>query len=124
VPAELTGRWTVERGLLDRRTGTAGRFSGVATFSPDGHWHEEGTLEFAGYRGPAHRDLRIADGMVWFDDGRPFHPFDLDGPVEHLCGEDRYAGEYRLDGDLLEVVWHVTGPHKDQRIESVYRRIA
>ncbi len=123
MPAELTGRWTVERRVLDRLTGTTGQFAGVATFTLDGRWSEEGTLELGAYRGPARRELRIGDGMVWFDDGRPFHPFDLTGPVEHRCGEDHYAGEYRLRGDVLEVVWLVTGPHKDQRIESVYRRI-
>jgi hypothetical protein len=123
VSAELTGRWSVERRLLDRISGTAGRFEGIATFAPDGRWSEEGTLAFGGYRGPARRELRIADGMVWFDDGRPFHPFALGGPVEHLCGDDRYAGEYRLDGDVLTVVWDVSGPNKEQRIESVYRRI-
>jgi len=123
VSAELTGRWSVERRLLDRLTGTTGRFEGVATFAPDGRWSEEGTLAFGAYRGPARRELRIADGMVWFSDGRAFHPFDLSAPVEHVCGEDRYLGEYRLAADVLEVVWLVTGPHKDQRIESVYRRI-
>ena len=123
MPAELTGRWTVERRVLDRLTGTEGRFEGIAEFAPDGGWSEEGTLAFGAYRGPARRRLRIADGMVWFDDGRPFHPFDLTGPVKHLCGADRYAGEYRLDGDVLEVVWNVSGPGKDQRIESVYVRI-
>ena len=123
MSAELTGRWSVERRLLDRLTGTTGRFEGVATFAPDGRWSEEGTLAFGAYRGPARRELRIADGMVWFSDGRAFHPFDLSAPVEHVCGEDRYLGEYRLAADVLEVVWLVTGPHKDQRIESVYRRI-
>ena len=123
MSAELIGRWSVERRLLDRLTGTTGRFEGVATFTPDGRWSEEGTLAFGAYRGPARRELRIADGMVWFSDGRAFHPFDLSAPVEHVCGEDRYLGEYRLATDVLEVVWLVTGPHKDQRIESVYRRI-
>ena len=123
MSAELIGRWSVERRLLDRLTGTTGRFEGVATFTPDGRWSEEGTLAFGAYRGPARRELRIADGMVWFSDGRAFHPFDLSAPVEHVCGEDRYVGEYRLAADVLEVVWLVTGPHKDQRIESVYRRI-
>ena len=123
MSAELIGRWSVERRLLDRLTGTTGRFEGVATFTPDGRWSEEGTLAFGAYRGPARRELRIADGMVWFSDGRAFHPFDLSAPVEHVCGEDRYLGEYRLAADVLEVVWLVTGPHKDQRIESVYRRI-
>ncbi len=110
--------------MLDRRTGTAGRFEGVATFAADGRWIEEGTLDFGGYRGPARRELRIADGMVWFADGRPFHPLDLTGgPVEHLCGEDTYTGAYRLhEPDRLEVAWRVTGPEKDQRIDTLYSR--
>ena len=61
--------------------------------------------------------------LVAFADGRPFHPLVLDGPVEHLCGEDRYAGEYRLlDPDTLAVRWCVTGPAKDLEIETTYRR--
>jgi hypothetical protein len=124
VPADLTGHWTVERRVLDLRSGTAGRFRGIATFEPDGRWIEEGTLEFGAYRGPARRELRIADGMVRFADGRPFHPLDLSGrTVEHLCGDDRYSGRYRrLGPDALEVIWEVSGPDKGQRIESVYRR--
>jgi hypothetical protein len=61
---------------------------------------------------------------VAFADGRPFHPLDLDGgPVEHRCGEDRYAGSYRLrDADTLDVRWRVTGPAKDLEIETTYRR--
>jgi hypothetical protein len=47
----------------------------------------------------------------------------LDRPVEHLCGEDRYDGEYRLlDPDTLLVRWRVTGPAKDLEIETTYRR--
>jgi hypothetical protein len=126
VAAELTGRWTVERRVRDLLTGASGRFDGVATITPDGRWVEEGTLEFGAYRGPARRELRIAGGEVRFADGRPFHPLDLTGrPVEHLCGEDRYTGEYRLRGpDALEIAWDVTGPRKRQRIESSYRRTA
>jgi hypothetical protein len=124
VSAELTGRWSVERRLLDCLTGRAGRFEGVATFTADGRWSEEGTLEFGAYHGPARRELRIADGMVWFADGRPFHPLDLSGrPVEHLCGADRYTGEYRLVApDRLEVSWRVRGPEKEQRIDTSYTR--
>jgi hypothetical protein len=124
VCGELTGRWTVERRVLDLLSGAAGHFRGIATFAPDGRWVEEGTLEFGAYRGPARRELRIVDAAVEFADGRPFHPLDLTGrPVEHLCGDDRYTGTYRLAGpDVLEVVWEVFGPGKRQRIESVYRR--
>jgi hypothetical protein len=125
VLADLIGRWAVERQVADLRSGARGRFEGVAVFEPDGRWLEEGTLELGGYRGPARRELRIADGIVRFAHGRPFHPLDLDGhPVEHLCGADRYSGRYRfLDPDALEVVWSVSGPEKEQRITSVYRRI-
>jgi hypothetical protein len=124
VVAELVGRWTVARRVVDLRSGTTGRFRGIATFAPDGSWLEEGALEFGAYRGPARRELRIVDDAVQFADGRPFHPLDLTGrPVEHRCGEDTYAGEYRLVApDRLEVCWRVRGPAKEQRIDSSYRR--
>jgi hypothetical protein len=124
VAAELTGRWTVERRVRDLRAGTCGRFHGTATITPDGRWVEEGTLEYGAYRGPARRELRIVDGEVRFADGRPFHRLDLSGaPVEHLCGDDRYLGRFRLLGpDVLDVVWEVAGPHKHQRIHTAYRR--
>ena len=59
-----------------------------------------------------------------FADGRPFHPLDLTGrPVEHLCGEDRYTGEYRLVApDRFDTSWRIHGPSKDQRIDTSYRR--
>jgi uncharacterized protein DUF6314 len=62
--------------------------------------------------------------MVIFEDGRPFHPLHLSGaPVAHRCGDDRYVGQYRLLGrDTLRVTWHVTGPRKQQRIDSSYHR--
>jgi hypothetical protein len=63
---------------------------------------------------------------VAFADGRPFHALDLtDGAcaVEHVCGEDRYEGEYRLsDAGTLAVRWRVTGPAKDLEITTTYRR--
>jgi Family of unknown function (DUF6314) len=125
VTAELIGRWTVERVVRDERSGTSGRFRGTATFAPDGRWLEEGTLELGAYRGPARRELRIAGDTVEFADGRAFHLLDLTGaPVRHLCGEDTYTGAYRLVApDRLEVSWRVTGPDKDQHIETVYRRV-
>jgi len=122
----LTGRWTVQRRLTDLDTGTEGEFEGVAEFAPDGTWTETGRLRFGGYDGEARRVLRVVDAAVEFEDGRPFHPLDLSVgacAVEHLCGEDRYAGEYAVLGpDELRVDWFVTGPRKRQVIESVYRR--
>jgi hypothetical protein len=124
VAAELTGRWAIERRVHDLRAGTSGRFQGTATIAPDGRWVEEGTLAFGPYRGPARRELHIVGREVRFADGRLFHPLDLSGaPVEHLCNEDRYTGEYRLVGpDRFETTWRIAGPGKDQRIETTYRR--
>jgi hypothetical protein len=122
----LAGRWTVQRRLTDLLAGTEGAFEGVAEFGADGTWTETGRLRFGAYDGEARRVLRVVDGAVEFEDGRPFHPLDLSGgacAVEHLCGEDRYIGEYALAGSgELRVVWLVTGPRKHQRIESLYQR--
>ena len=124
--AFLAGRWTVRRQLTDLETGTEGEFAGIAEFEGDGTWTESGRLRFGAYDGEARRVLRVVDGAVEFEDGRPFHALDLSGgtcAVEHLCGEDRYAGEYVVVGpDELRIVWLVTGPRKRQHIESVYRR--
>jgi hypothetical protein len=122
----LVGRWTVRRRLTDLERGVEGGFEGIAEFGADGTWTETGRLRFGAYDGEARRVLRIVDGAVEFEDGRPFHTLDLSGgacAVEHLCGDDRYAGEYSVLGpDELRVVWFVTGPRKRQQIESVYRR--
>ena len=127
----LIGRWEIRRRVVDVERGLEGAFAGVALIEPDGEglrWRERGRLRFGSYDGAAVREYRIvaaADGwIVEFADGRPFHPLDLDGgPVEHVCGDDRYAGEYVVRGpDAFDVVWHVRGPRKHQRIESAYRR--
>jgi hypothetical protein len=127
----LVGHWVITRRVVDLESGVEGRFAGEARFERDGEglrWRERGRLRFGSYDGEAVREYRIApagDGwVVQFADGRPFHPLELDGrPVEHLCGDDRYAGEYTLRSpDALDVVWHVSGPRKRQRIESAYRR--
>jgi hypothetical protein len=126
----LIGRWDIRRRVLDLGRGVEGAFEGVAVIEPDEdglRWRERGRLRLGAYDGVAVREYRIApraDGwMVEFADGRPFHPLAFGGPVEHVCGEDRYAGEYAVRGpDAFDVVWLVRGPHKHQRIESAYRR--
>ncbi len=88
-------------------------------------------MRFGGHEGPAWRELSIVGGpdgwTVAFHDGRSFHPLDLATgvcTVEHRCGDDVYAGEYRLLGpDALDVRWRVTGPRKQQEIHTSYRRI-
>jgi hypothetical protein len=42
----------------------------------------------------------------------------------HLCGQDHYAATCRIDfaADTWELAYAVSGPKKDYRIRSVYRR--
>jgi Family of unknown function (DUF6314) len=130
--AYLPGTWSVERQVHDAALGS-GTFDGTATFAPGDAalmWQERGRLRLGGYDGPASRTLRVVaeDGgwVVRFEDGRLFHPLELlpgGSRVIHPCGEDAYAGEYTVLGaDAFDVRWRVTGPAKDQRIESRYRR--
>lgn len=131
--AYLPGTWRVERDLHDAALG-AGRFRGSATFEllEDGNlaWREAGRLRLGSYEGPGGRSLVVAragDGWeVRFPDGRPFHPLDLAGgrcAVVHPCGEDRYEGEYAVEGlDAFSVRWQVRGPGKAQQLETRYNR--
>ena len=128
----LPGTWTVKRSLDDAELG-AGRFEGTATFAPDGElivWRESGRLQLGGFDGPARRELQVVLGHgVWevrFADGRPFHRLELRShavAVEHLCGADRYLGEYRVEGPgAFTVSWRVEGPAKRQRLATRYMR--
>jgi hypothetical protein len=133
LAAYLLGRWDVTRTLHDADLG-AGRFDGHATFAPAGDeiaWQETGRMRLGSYDGPARRELRIVPAErgweVRFADGRPFHALDLDGAsacaLEHPCGEDRYTGEFSLDGpDAFEIRWRVTGPRKAQALTGRYVR--
>lgn len=135
VPRLLTGAWSVRRTIEDRILGETGAFNGIARFTPDAaglRWWEEGTMTFGAHEGPATRELllREEDGrwVVRFDDGRLFHPLDLDAgrcAVEHPCRADLYTGDFHVvDDDTLDVVWQVRGPRKDLRLASRYRRVA
>lgn len=140
--AYLRGSWSVDRTLLDRSTGINGTFTGVVRFTAhdDGGllWREEGTvrwapLDRAPFTGPASREylLRPADTPevldVYFPDGRPFHRMGFDGQAnqdEHWCDPDTYRVTYTFRGpDQCGYRWDVTGPAKDQLLESVLRRL-
>lgn len=42
----------------------------------------------------------------------------------HLCNKDDYRAEYTFHGPgEFQVVYHIQGPQKDQRIETVFRRL-
>ena len=127
----FAGAWAIRREIDDRLSGAPGRLVGRAVFAPgDGRldYREEGVLEFRGYLLPAERRFiwRFEAGgrvRVLFADGRAFHSFLPGHPVaDHLCGEDRYAVEYRFEDDTWRSRWEVRGPAKDYVMETRYSR--
>lgn len=129
----LSGRWSVVRDVHDHTTDQDGRFVGEAIFSAaDGglDWVEDGTLQLGAFAGTASRTMRVEPvGGGWevrFDDGRFFHPLDLETGrcvVDHPCSADHYAGEIRVEADdLVVIAWRVVGPAKDQTIVTRYTR--
>lgn len=137
--AYLDGAWTVDRTLHDRRTGQRGHFEGRGIFAPgDGDflaYEEQGCLELGGFETLAHQSYLYAFpapqrgphlAEVRFADGRAFHTLDLsDGlwEAEHLCERDFYRGRFRAEGlQRWSVLWTVTGPRKDQVLESYFTR--
>ncbi|MBH1933269.1 hypothetical protein I5Q34_03020 [Streptomyces sp. AV19] len=135
--AYLTGRWAVERELLDLRTDSAGTFRGTARFERAGAGGrvlhvEDGELRWGGTAVDAGRTLGLAPGpdgtaAVTFADGRPFHDLDLRTgrwTVRHPCAADRYDGTFTVvSPDEWHLRWRTTGPAKDHLLSSVYRRL-
>ncbi|MCA8879781.1 MAG: trigger factor [Rhodobacteraceae bacterium] len=130
---DFLGRWQVMREITGR-PGPA-RFEGEAEISPiesGARYAETGILTLAG--GQAFRAERVylwsrrPGGIaVSFDDGRPFHEIGLNGSrpeARHPCGADLYRVAYDFtrwpDWDSR---WDVTGPAKDYRIVTRYRRL-
>ena len=147
--AYLAGPWVIRRTLADRRNGAQGHFEGRATFTPLERfrfagaaseqlgaltYREEGRLALGGFETLAHQSYLYAfpaphlahRAEVRFADGRAFHLLDLrDGhwSAEHVCGADLYRGRFRVEGaDRWSVLWTVTGPRKDQFLESFFTR--
>ncbi len=142
----LRGSWRAERELADHRSGQAGSFLGLATFTAAGidagrgllveqgmlAYHERGELRFARHQGPASRSLlyRARTGgssEVLFADGRPFYLLDLRRgywQAEHPCGADRYLVTVRVLGaDSLTEHWRARGPGKDYSMTTTLTRI-
>jgi hypothetical protein len=135
--AYLAGEWQIRRVLNDKLRGAQGRFEGRAIFAPEQDhtlaYREEGCLELGGFETLAHQSYLYAfpathRAEVSFTDGRAFHPLDLrDGQwdAEHVCAADLYRGRFRAEGpDRWSVLWTVTGPRKDQSLESLFTRAA
>ncbi len=138
--AYLAGAWEVRRTLDDRRNGARGSFEGRAIFAPGDAgaltYREEGRLALGGFETLAHQSYlyafpaprRAHRAEVRFADGRAFHALDLSNghwSAEHVCGADLYRGRFRAEGaDRWSVLWTVTGPRKDQSLESLFTRAA
>ena len=133
--AFLAGGWVVARTIVDRRTGQSGTFAGRAHFAPEDEglvYHEEGRLALGAFETIAsqvylYRVPTPHRAAVAFGDGRTFHALDLSGgswTAEHRCGQDLYRGRFAaLGADGWTVQWVITGPRKDQRLESLYTRL-
>lgn len=132
VLADFAGTWALVRRIDDRRAGQAGRFEGRAHFRPaDGglDYTEEGWLCMAGGH-PLRAERRYrwrSDGaLIRVDhaDGRPFHAFDpLDPAAAHDCAPDSYRVVYDFARwPAWRAQWQVSGPRKDYRLVSDYRR--
>ncbi|WP_426998350.1 DUF6314 family protein [Pseudarthrobacter sp. N5] len=140
--ADVSGRWSVERKLLDRATGARGTFTGVVLFSEtdDGglRLREEGTVRWpasAGemFTGPAARRYLLKPTEspstmdMLFPDGRPFHRMGFTesaGRGEHWCEPDSYRVKYQLRGPVeFSYSWDVQGPRKNLLLESQLRRL-
>lgn len=136
LSAFLQGPWRLHRRICDQRAQVKGRFSGDAVFSATASgldYQETGQLRLGSYVGFATRQYqylktdRAAQLNVHFSDGRFFYQLDLSQGLQdvvHLCGNDRYLGQFKvLSHDLLITRWNVAGPKKQTLITSRYQRV-
>ena len=134
MPIELCdfeGRWHVARVIEDAKTGGQGHFEGEVLFEPEAdglRYTETGTLRLDGQPGFTSSLVYLwrpdlAGVAVFFDDGRPFHGFDLAAQPEatHWCDPDHYTVRYDFsDWPNWSARWAVTGPRKDYVMMSRY----
>jgi hypothetical protein len=130
-PTALVGVWSLERSLLDRRTGHTGSVIGtleVGVLDRDTfRWYEAGEFTWGGVTRAATRSLRLRriDGRWWctFADGGLFHPWQPGLEVTHPCRADLYRGRIELPNrEQMRMTWDVTGPAKDERYDTTFTR--
>ena len=130
----FAGVWDIERDIDDLRAGRRGRFSGSASFTPDGDglaYRERGVLrlpdlpEVTAERCYVWREAEDGCVEVCFDDGRFFHSFapGLPEPTAlHDCPPDRYEVRYDFSAwPHWRACWRVRGPRKDYEMVSWFR---
>ena len=132
--AAFEGLWTLTRTIEDISAGQRGRFLGTARLTPTPGglaYVEEGrlTLAAAPPMAASRRYLWRAAGAaieIDFEDGRFFHAFPAAEPrpeASHFCDPDHYAVRYDFTPwPDWRAEWRVTGPRKDYRMVSDYRR--
>lgn len=125
----LTGRWLTQR-VIRHRDGTVARFTGTTLWRPDGAetiCSESGQLVVADATPfAASRTTRWSATAtcisVTFADGRPFHVI-AGRNAHHDCPPDDYRLRYDFSAwPEWSVRWQVTGPRKDYRALTRYRR--
>lgn len=130
---EFLGVWQVSRRIADANDPRPARFDGKAAFTPNGSgltYHESGLLTLGDGQGlRAERTYHWQAGFqgiaVFFADGRPFHAFAADGDATatHWCDPDTYVVRYDFrNWPDWESCWQVTGPRKNYRMTTLYRR--
>jgi len=135
--AFLRGSWTIERRLVDHRSGVGGSFTGQAAFLATAdpgvlRYEERGELRFGGHAGPARRSLLYRErpggaADVCFADGREFYRLDLHSgqwTERYGCEPDEYLVSYLVRGPArVEERWQVTGPRKDYDSVTTLHRL-
>jgi hypothetical protein len=135
VLERFKGLWRLDRRIVDQRNNQSGVFQGEAklTASTNGlDYLEKGLLSFGtappmpsvrSYEWRGIDNERIA---VHFQDGRYFHTFcacNTQERAEHVCDPDRYVVDYEfLSPTYWTQAWNVTGPRKNYRMISEFRR--
>ncbi len=132
---KLEGSWRLERRISDGSV-----LEGTATFAKKGSrsylLHEQGDLVRNAQIFQATRtwiwDVDEAGNLeIRFDEPgyRLYHRLELNErekawccEAEHICGRDRYVGEYRISPRLIVSTQRISGPNKNISIKSFYRR--
>ncbi|WP_299963247.1 DUF6314 family protein [uncultured Roseobacter sp.] len=130
VLGDFSGDWLLTKSIT-HGDGTVAAFRGTARWrpTPEGAEYEEtGWLKVgSGTALSARQTYRWTRALeIFFSDGRFFHRVPPGGGLaRHLCDPDYYEATYDFtDWPGFSVVWRVTGPAKDYRMQCLYRRAA
>ena len=126
----LWGKWTFDRHIDDRYGET--NITATGTLSVDKTlWTEDGTMNGNAISQQYHLIFDTpptAGGVtVNFPDGRLFYTLantTQNQTIDHLCGDDRYQGDYMYHNpNHFTLIWVVKGPKKDYTMTTQYHRI-